>query len=588
MARRALELRSKHVDSFDSGMLPVLNTLIDILADTQREVESLSFLDQVLLINEDEEPNSPETLQVVIRLARLHEDVGDYLEAERMYVRALEMRQRFLPPDHANIASSLADLAAFLANQGRLEEAERLFDRSLSIVQRRSGPKGTEVAKLLNDMAAVYGVSKPDLAERHLREALAIYTAHDPEGVARTTVMTNLADFLRAQGHYEEAEELFAKADERHRLVGEGHLRGLFFLARGNLHLALQQWDKAEADMRRGRQILRTAFGATSAAEFMATSGIVSSYIRRKDWTAAGAELVDLTNIVAQGFRRGNDSLGRPVVGGPSFGARVATQHVGQLSQVLYLEGLDQSDKITGNAMLSFIASQWSSRSVASTAVSSMAVRNVSESENLSELIRERQDLVLRWRQIDSRRIALFSSDSDHEVHERQRLQKELKEIDTHIRAIDKKLKESFPRFASYANPEPLSIPEAQDLLREDEILISFLVSDGAGGDLPTTTFMWAVTKSEFRWSPVDVSATALTERVQALRCGLDSQEWEGISRPARCGRLLGMRARPLLSGVRSSIGCGLPIRPPIPASAEGKHIIGKLGILNLDARDTL
>lgn len=30
------------------------------------------------------------------------------------------------------------------------------------------------------------------------------------------------------------------------------------------------------------------------------------------------------------------------------------------------------------------------------------------------------------------------------------------------------------------------------------------------------------------------------------------------------------------------------PIRPPIPASAEGKHIIGKLGILNLDARDTL
>lgn len=31
-----------------------------------------------------------------------------------------------------------------------------------------------------------------------------------------------------------------------------------------------------------------------------------------------------------------------------------------------------------------------------------------------------------------------------------------------------------------------------------------------------------------------------------------------------------------------------LPIRPPIPASAKGKHIIGKLEILNLDARDTL
>lgn len=44
------------------------------------------------------------------------------------------------------------------------------------------------------------------------------------------------------------------------------------------------------------------------------------------------------------------------------------------------------------------------------------------------------------------------------------------------------------------------------------------------------------------------MGTTALMEKVQALRCGLDSEEWEGISRPMRCGRLLGMRIRPRLA----------------------------------------
>ena len=42
------------------------------------------------------------------------------------------------------------------------------------------------------------------------------------------------------------------------------------------------------------------------------------------------------------------------------------------------------------------------------------------------------------------------------------------------------------------------------------------------------------------------------------------------------------------MTRVRSSIGCGLPISSPIPALAEGNHIAARLGILNLDACDTL
>ncbi|MBB2720293.1 CHAT domain-containing tetratricopeptide repeat protein [Rhizobium sophoriradicis] len=547
MARRALELRSRHLEVSDEGLVSVLNTIIDVLSDTQREAELLPYQNHLLSIYDAAgEQDSPQALKVVITLARLYEDMGIYPEAERLYTRALETRQRFLSPDHVNIASSMADLAAFLTNQGRLQEAERLFNQSLSILERRSGPDSLDVAKLLNDMAAVYFPRNPDLAETSLRRALAIYSSRDTDRIRTATVMTNLADLLRGRKQYKEAEGLLAEADETYKRLG-GRLKGFFFLARGNLHLALQRLDEAEADFRRARDILHLALGSTSGAEIMTAEGIVSAQVRRQDWMAARAELADVTDIIVQGLRRGGDSLGRPIVGGTSLGARFAAQHVGELSQVLYRQGLGQPDGIQGNAAPAFIASQWSIRPAAATAVASMAVRTVTESEKLHAMIRDRQDLVLKWRQIDSRRTVLFASDSHIELEERRRAQTELEETDAQIRAIDAELQREFPSFASYANPEPLSIPQTQQMLRSDEVLLSILSTDGAG-DLPGETFIWAITQGDFRWARVDLSSDAVSEKVQALRCGLDSEEWEGISRPAHCGRLLRLRARPRLA----------------------------------------
>jgi tetratricopeptide (TPR) repeat protein len=545
MARRALELRSRHLESSDRGFIPVLTTIIDVLSDTGREAESLPYQSRLLSIYDASgEARSPQALQVVIRLAHLWEDMGNYPEAERLYTRALEARQRFLPPGHPNIASSMADLAAFLANQNRLDDAERLFNQSLSILERRSGPDSLDVAKLYNDMAAVYGLRNADMAESYLRRALAIYKSKDNEGGRKNIVMTNLADFLRVRGRYEEAESLFAEADVAYQNLGDGRLKGLFFIARGHLHLALQRLDAADADFKRGRRILRDVLGSTSGAEIMSANGSVSTQIRRQDWIAAGAELADVTNIIAQGLRRGGDSMGRPIVGGTSLAARVAAQHVGELNQVLYRQGLSQPNGSRENAAPSFIATQWSIRPAAAAALSSMAVRTVVGSQKLRDLIRDRQDLVLRWRQNDSRRTILFTTGSRIELDERQQVQNELEEMDAHIRTIDIELQREFPSYASYANPEPLSIPETQQLLRADEVLVSFLSTD-VTEELPGETFIWAVTKSEFRWVRSELGTPSLTRLVGALRCGLDEEEWRTATKASRCGDLLGLAELP-------------------------------------------
>ena len=58
---------------------------------------------------------------------------GRYEEAEPLYKRALEIRERVLGPDHPDTATSLNNLAILYDNQGRYEEAEPLYKRALEI-----------------------------------------------------------------------------------------------------------------------------------------------------------------------------------------------------------------------------------------------------------------------------------------------------------------------------------------------------------------------------------------------------------------------------------------------------------------------
>lgn len=77
-----------------------------------------------------------------------------------------------------------------------------------------------------------------------------------------------------------------------------------------------------------------------------------------------------------------------------------------------------------------------------------------------------------------------------------------------------------------------------------DEALLLFLdTPDWAS--TPEETFIWVVTKTEMRWVRSDLGEEALTREVQALRCGLDEEEWATPTNQRRCADLLGLTEVP-------------------------------------------
>ena len=101
-------------------------------------------------------PDHPDTALSLNNLAVLYDSQGKLTEAEPLYRRALEIRERVLGPDHPDTALSLNNLAVLYQVQGKLTEAEPLYRRALEIRERVLGPDHPDTALSLNNLAVLY------------------------------------------------------------------------------------------------------------------------------------------------------------------------------------------------------------------------------------------------------------------------------------------------------------------------------------------------------------------------------------------------------------------------------------------------
>ena len=59
-------------------------------------------------------------------LGMLYADQGKLGEAEKMYQRALEGKEKVLGPDHTSTLGTVNNLGSLYADQGKLGEAEKM------------------------------------------------------------------------------------------------------------------------------------------------------------------------------------------------------------------------------------------------------------------------------------------------------------------------------------------------------------------------------------------------------------------------------------------------------------------------------
>jgi tetratricopeptide (TPR) repeat protein len=147
-------------------------------------------------------------------LGLLYATQGDLVEAEQMYKRALQGKEKAWGPDHTSTLNTVNNLGNLYRAQGKLVEAEQMYQRALQGKEKAWGPDHTSTLNTVNNLAVFYA-TQGDLvkAEQMYKRALqGKEKAWGPDHTSTLDTVNNLGLLYADQGKLVEAEQMYQRA----------------------------------------------------------------------------------------------------------------------------------------------------------------------------------------------------------------------------------------------------------------------------------------------------------------------------------------------------------------------------------------
>jgi tetratricopeptide (TPR) repeat protein len=237
-------------------------------------------------------------------------------EAESIYRRALELREKELGGEHPTVAVSLNNLAEHLRITGKREEAELLLRRALAIDERALGSDQPTGATMLNNLAKVLmETNRPAEAETLFNRALAIdQSRFGPKHPTVARDLKNLAKFYEVWHRSAEGVPLMRRVidilqDVERRTERAVPEIGPALNFQAQLLAETHQWSEAESSFRsaivldeknygtKSPQIVRDLTGLAQVLKATQRPAEATSLLRRADELTASNRAANARGI---------------------------------------------------------------------------------------------------------------------------------------------------------------------------------------------------------------------------------------------------------------------------------------------------
>jgi len=471
-------------------------------------------------------PKDPQVAESFELLGILYKNWGRYAKAEPLYKRSLAIREAALGPDHPHVAHSLSNLAELLRLQGRDAEAGALYARILAIAKDAYGSEHPSVGDFLNNFALIYmNLGRYSEAGTLFKKSLKISERlrgahHHKTALIRhnlALIYQNLGDNELAELHYKLSlatrEETFGP---EHPMVATS-LNNL-----ASLYDDVGLYGKAEPLYKRSLAIREKVFGADHQLVAYSLDNLGLLYLGQDQ--PAEAITYFRRAVAIQSARLSAVEGERSTIKGPAEERNPFFNLVGAGWQL----GRQQPEQHAELMPETFSAAQWAERNRTGDALTQAAARFAADESDLADVVREREDLIRRWRKLDKKLIdAISASTEKRDDTLIANLRKQIKAAAERLDEIGARLARDFPAYAELVRPEPVKLKPAQQLLGGDEALVLFLPT--ANG-----TFIWAVTQDGASWKRAEINDGDLAKKIAALRRGLDQASCENARGLAR------------------------------------------------------
>lgn len=559
---RALDNLQKFPNAAPFEVAAAMDNLGDVYGlegrfdDGERMLKAgLKLLEQAYGANVQSAPNYD---KIWNDLGNLYTDAGRLPEAEATLSRALAMVRAADGESHPNVAATMGNLATVLEHESRFTEAEDLYKRTLEVYEKTFGPNSPMTAIGLNNLANVYvaqnrtqeaadvqqrvlaiyekvfGADSPDvgrslsnLAQSYQElgrkdEALALYQRSlrimerkfGEDNGAITRALGSLGRTLQDDGRFEEAARYLDRAlniDER--VLGPQHpvlvtdLRSI-----AALDLKTGNYIDARQRLTRALAIAQAKLGASHQDTIATMINLAELDGRDNKWQDA----LDL-------LRRASAGMGGQAGANAAQFKRYSELDTSLVDALWHVADAHPDDKARSEA---FAAAQRAHETKAGAALAQMAARFGAGNDAIATAVRRQQDLKGALESLE-KRIATELGAADGKRNDT--LLASLRTESTRVRkSLDDtsvQIAHDFPAFAELSSPAPLTVSQAQALLKPDEALVSFL-------SLNDKSYVFAVTREGSVWQQIPLGNKAIADRVSQLRLGLYDPASDAAPKP--------------------------------------------------------
>jgi CHAT domain-containing protein len=395
------------------------------------------------------------------------------------------------------------DYAQSMMMQGRLVDAEIQIREALDLALSTFDRNSVEVGSALNRLARVISEQgRPAEAVLLAQEAIKTFEASGAtkESLSLVGSRKSLGAALVSNRQYAEADKVFntMKADIAH-TKEEGHNISAADL---DWVIAMLKLGKAAGAQEMTQDMLSTAIKKANVSEgrlnYLQAFNAMALHAEGKDDQARGIyhkvmpKLIERVQLDAENRTGSTKQQERTVMileDNISLLAKQAKSHP-QLANQVAAEAFSLADLARGSSV--------------QRALNASAARANIKDPQLAELARKEQDAQRRIGSLEDVLTGLMSAPPEQQ----------LPAIQVRLRAD---IEQKFPDYADLVNPKPATIERTRQLLKADEVLVSWYFGDKEG-------FVWAITKTGTpQFHSFSLGREKMAEIVGKLRKSLDA-----------------------------------------------------------------
>jgi tetratricopeptide (TPR) repeat protein len=221
-------------------------------------------------------------IEDLVRLGWLLSDQGKLKEAEIIFQRALDSREKVLGPEHVSTLDIVHNLGNVYAKQDKLKEAMFMHQRALQGYEKVAGPNHSSTLHTVHDLGNLYH------NQGELKEAVAMYQralhgkekSLGPEHISTLGTVLNLGIIYQDRGQLKEAELMFQHAHDGYvKSLGPAHILTLDTVnSLATLYLDQGKLNEAETLYQRALDGYEKSLGVEHTSTLNAISNLSNLY----------------------------------------------------------------------------------------------------------------------------------------------------------------------------------------------------------------------------------------------------------------------------------------------------------------------